>query len=131
MTQTLHAVVLFAHGSRDPLWSRPIQAVALRMQERQPGVPVRCAYLELTEPDLGAAVHELAADGVTSITVVPMFLGVGRHARQDLPELVRELALRYPQVQFDLQPAIGEHPLVVDLMATIALDQHRPETRRS
>ena len=129
MKQPLHAVILFAHGSRDPLWSRPIQAIAARMLELQPQVPVRCAYLELTEPDLGAAVHELAAGGVTSITVVPMFLGVGRHARHDLPELVRELAVRHPHLRLDLQPAIGEHPLVVDLMATIALEQHRPETR--
>ena len=126
MTKSIHAVVLFAHGSRDPLWSRPIQAIAARMQVLQPGVPVRCAYLELTEPDLGTAVRELAADGVTSITVVPMFLGVGRHARQDLPELVRGLIVLHPQVRIDLQPAIGEHPQVVDLMATIALEECRP-----
>jgi hypothetical protein len=29
------AVVLFAHGSRDPLWSRPIEAIALRMAALQ------------------------------------------------------------------------------------------------
>jgi sirohydrochlorin ferrochelatase len=28
-------VVLFAHGSRDPLWSRPIEAIALRMAALQ------------------------------------------------------------------------------------------------
>jgi len=27
-------------------------------------------------------------NGVNHITIVPMFLGVGRHAREDLPELV-------------------------------------------
>ena len=27
-----HATVLFAHGSRDPLWRAPIEAVAARMQ---------------------------------------------------------------------------------------------------
>jgi sirohydrochlorin cobaltochelatase len=117
----MHAVVLFAHGSRDPLWSRPIQAIAARMQALAPAVPVRCAYLELTEPDLATVVLALAADGATSVSVVPMFLGVGRHARHDLPELVRALAIQHPHVRLDLQPAIGEHPLVVDLMARIAL----------
>ncbi len=123
MSTTRRAVVLFAHGSRDPLWSRPIEAVAARMREREPDVPVRCAYLELMAPELGATVQELASCGATAITVVPMFLGVGRHARHDLPELVRALALSHPAVRIDLRPAIGEHPEVVELMAGIALAQ--------
>ena len=119
----LHAVVLFAHGSRDPLWSQPIQAIAARMRELRPTVPVHCAYLELTEPDLATAVGALADQGARSITVVPMFLGVGRHARQDLPELVRALAILHPQLKVDLQPAIGENPMVIDLIANLALGE--------
>jgi sirohydrochlorin cobaltochelatase len=121
MSTPARAVVLFAHGSRDPLWSRPIEAIAARMRERQPDVPVRCAYLELMAPDLVAAVKDLALSGVQNVTVVPMFLGVGRHARNDLPELVRGLAVSHPGIQLDLRPAIGEHPQVVELMARLAL----------
>lgn len=115
------AVVLFAHGSRDPLWSRPIEAIAGRMAAMQPDVPVLCAYLELMQPDLAGAVQTLAESGARQVRVVPMFLGVGKHARQDLPALVRELEARYPDLTFHLEPAIGEHPQVVDLMARIAL----------
>lgn len=54
-----------------------------------------------------------------------MFLGVGRHAREDLPVLVDALRVRYPQVRFDVLCAIGENDTVLDLMATIALtDAH-------
>ena len=115
------AVVLFAHGSRDPLWSRPIEAIARRMAALQPGVPVRCAYLELMQPDLAGAVQTLAEAGAQHVRIVPMFLGVGKHARQDLPALVLELQARHPHLAFQLEPAIGEHPQVVDLMARIAL----------
>jgi sirohydrochlorin cobaltochelatase len=52
-----------------------------------------------------------------------MFLGVGRHAREDLPRLVEDLIKAYPQVQFELLPAIGEHPAMTLLMAEIAADQ--------
>lgn len=123
MKTSPRAVILFAHGSRDPLWSRPIEAIAARMRERQADVPVRCAYLELMAPDLGAAVHDLALAGVQNVTVVPMFLGVGRHARHDLPELVHGLALSYPGIRFDLRTAIGENPQVVELMARLALSE--------
>ena len=49
-----------------------------------------------------------------------MFLGVGRHAREDLPEIVRGLTEAYPQMRFELVPAIGEHPAMTALMAQIA-----------
>ncbi len=117
----IRATILFAHGSRDPLWSRPVEAVAQRMRELDPGVRVQCAYLELMQPDLNGVVGEFAAAGCTAIVVIPMFLGVGRHAREDLPALVRALAGAHPGVDIALQPAVGENPRVVDLLARIAL----------
>lgn len=113
-------VVLFAHGSRDPLWRLPIDAVALHMTERWPGISVACAFLELTTPDLASTVEALMMQGKTHVRIVPMFLGVGRHAREDLPQLVSELVEAYPQVRFELLPAIGEHPDMTRLMGEIA-----------
>jgi sirohydrochlorin cobaltochelatase len=113
--------ILFGHGSRDPLWRQPIEAVARHIQTIAPEVHVRCAYLELTVPDLPATAAELAALGVMSITVVPMFLGVGRHARDDLPLIMAELQVNHPHIAFDLKPAIGEDVQMIALMAQIAL----------
>ena len=114
------AVVLFGHGSRDPLWRKPIEAVAERMRAESPTVPVACAYLELTEPALPETVGLLATHGARTVRIVPMFLGVGRHAREDLPALVQELRVQHPAIAFDLQPSIGEHPAMLALMADIA-----------
>ncbi len=116
----MRGYILFAHGSRDPLWRAPIEAVAERMKLhlRQPA-QVACAYLELMEPDLYACVADMAGQGVRDITIVPMFLGQGRHAREDLPKLMAALQAQYPHLQFDLQPAIGEDPRVVDSLARL------------
>jgi len=116
------AIILLGHGSRDPLWRQPIEAVAVRLAQRRPDVPVRCAYMELEQPDLAAAATELAAAGATQITVVPMFLGTGKHARNDLPGLVEGLRQAHPSVQFTLQRAVGEDPRLLDLLVTIALE---------
>lgn len=116
-------VILFAHGSRDPLWRLPIDAVAQQMQTRWPDMPVECAFLELTTPDLATTVERMMTRGLTHLRIVPMFLGVGRHAREDLPQLVAELSEGYPQMQFELLPAIGEHPAMTALMADIAAGQ--------
>lgn len=115
-------IVLFAHGSRDPLWRVPIEAVRERMALQHPHLPVCCAYLELCEPDLAQAVGELLAQGVSHVTVVPMFLGTGRHAREDLPRLVADLHQRHPGVAFALQGPVGEDPRMTALMAAIAAE---------
>jgi len=117
-----HGIILFGHGSRDPLWCKPIEAVATRIGHLQPEVQVRCAYLELSTPDLPTCASELIALGARFVRVVPMFLGTGRHAREDLPVLVEALRVQYPDVQFSVQVAMGEHPAVLDLMARLALD---------
>ncbi len=116
-------VILFAHGSRDPLWRLPIDAVAQAMRARWPDLAVACAFLELTAPDLPTVVDNLMMQGKTHLRIVPMFLGVGRHAREDLPKLVADLVEAYPQVRFELLPAIGEHPAMTTLMAEIAASE--------
>lgn len=117
----MHATILFGHGSRDPAWRKPIDSVAERMLEIAPQSCVRCAFLELTEPDLASVTADLIATEVKHITIVPMFLGVGRHAREDLPVLVTELQLTYPTVRFILRPSLGEDPRVVEMLARLSL----------
>jgi sirohydrochlorin cobaltochelatase len=116
------AVVLFAHGSRDPLWHKPMEAVAAQMVSGQPELSVRCAYLELSQPDLASACQDLLDTGIQHIAVVPLFLGVGRHAREDLPLLVDQLRAQHPTVVFELRPAVGEDQRLIHLLAAIAAE---------
>lgn len=117
------SLIFFAHGSRDPLWHQPVQAIAQHARKLDPLTPVRCAFLELTQPDLPTCVAELAVEGIQSITVVPLFLGVGKHAREDLPLIVAGLKSLYPSITFDLRPAIGEDDRLVEFIAQMALNQ--------
>ena len=114
------AVILFAHGSRDPLWKRPIEAVAERLRTLRPQTAVACAYLELDTPDLADAANDLVLSGIRQLTVLPMFLGIGRHARDDLPLLVQALRRAHPELEIKLRSAVGEDERVLDLLARIA-----------
>jgi len=117
-----HGVVLFAHGSRDLRWREPVEAVAALAARLDPAVQVRCAYLELAAPDLRTAVDDLARDGVQSLDLLPLFLGVGKHLREDLPRLLAELRSAHPAVTITLRPAVGEMPEVMELLARIAVN---------
>lgn len=117
----LHAIILLAHGSRDPLWRLPIEAVALRIAALSPETPVACAYIEHTEPSLEQAAAQLVDHGAGHITVFPLFLGMGKHARADVPELIASLQARYPELQVRLLPSAGEIPELIDSLARAAL----------
>jgi sirohydrochlorin cobaltochelatase len=51
-----------------------------------------------------------------------MFLGSGKHVREDLPVLVEALRHAHPALHFELRAAIGDDPQVLDLLARLALD---------
>jgi sirohydrochlorin cobaltochelatase len=114
------AIILFGHGSRDPLWRLPMETVAARLRAMEPDRPVRCAFLELDSPTLPEAVAEVVGQGARDITIVPMFLGTGRHAREDLPRLLWQLKAEHPHVAFSLQKSVGEDGRVIELIARIA-----------
>jgi sirohydrochlorin cobaltochelatase len=107
-------IVLFAHGSRDPEWSRPFERIASLLSKN---FLVRVAYLELMRPSLDEAVASLAAAGVQSIRVVPVFLGHGGHVKEDLPKLVAAAGTRHPGLKLVLEKPIGEQPAVIEAIA--------------
>jgi sirohydrochlorin cobaltochelatase len=115
------AVILFGHGSRDPAWSQCMLAVRDRILALAPGIAVECAYLELMQPTLDDAVAAHVRGGASHIRVLPMFFGVGRHVREDLPLMVDTLRRTYPAISLAVDSAIGENAEVVQLLAELAI----------
>lgn len=113
MTRSL---VLFAHGARAASWAAPFERLKGLAQARLPDVPVSLAFLELMEPRLPEHVAALAAQGTTSVTIVPVFLGQGGHLLRDLPLMVEELRASLPQVSITVAGAVGEDPGVLAAM---------------
>jgi sirohydrochlorin cobaltochelatase len=105
-------LILFAHGSRDPEWARPFEAIAATLAKD--GFVVRTAFLELMRPTLAEALAELVALKVGAVRIVPVFLGAGGHVKQDLPRLVMEAN---PPLKVTIDPPIGEQDAVVRAIA--------------
>ena len=122
----MRAVIVFAHGSRDPLWRTPVEAVAATVRKRDPQALSCCAYLELCEPSLPQAAQHMLDAGASDIRVLPLFFGMGKHAREDLPVLMSELRDQHPGVRFTLLPTAGENPRLTQLLADMALEAPAP-----
>ncbi|MBL8515263.1 MAG: CbiX/SirB N-terminal domain-containing protein [Betaproteobacteria bacterium] len=110
------ALLLFAHGSSDPAWARPFEALRDRVAAREPGRAIALAYLERMHPSFDEAVDTLNAQGVTRISVAPLFLAPGGHVREDLPRLI-EAARARTGIVFDLRSVLGESDAMLDAMA--------------
>ena len=111
------ALVLFAHGARAASWAAPFERLRDLTQARTPEVRVALAFLELMTPRLPELVAELTADGVTQITVVPVFLGQGGHVLRDLPLMVEQLRLDHPQATINVVEAAGENAAVLNALS--------------
>lgn len=115
------ALILFAHGARDPEWAAPLQRVRAAVQARCPGQAVALAFLEFMEPNLLDCCADLIAGGAGRIVILPMFIAQGGHLKRDLPQMVDALRLRHGQTEFVLASAVGESEIVVNAMAESAL----------
>jgi sirohydrochlorin ferrochelatase len=78
------AVLLLSHGSRDPraeyVVGELVSAVAVGT-----GITVRAAHLGFAAPTAAVALRRLAADGFTSVRVVPLLFTPGYHLTHDVP----------------------------------------------
>ncbi len=113
------AIILFAHGAREPEWALPFER--LRDRLRASGLRVEIAYLSSMRPPLEEAVATLARQGATRVTIVPMFLAQGGHLKADLPRMVADIRSMHPTTELAITPALGEAPEMLDAMAAWVL----------
>ena len=111
------ALVLFAHGARDPEWALPFQRIRRTVAAKRAGTAVELAFHESMEPTLAAAAAKLAAAGHQRIVVAPLFMAQGSHLKRDLPRIIDALRAEHPGTAFDLLPAIGEVDAVLDAIS--------------
>ena len=117
------ALVLFAHGSRDPKWAEPFKAIQALIRAQAPDIPVELAFLELMQPGIQECLSVLAKQGVKRISVVPIFLAAGRHLREDLPALIDPIQKQFPDLEIIVSTPIGDIPEFQAAIAKLALAQ--------
>lgn len=102
------ALILFAHGARDPEWRLPFEKIQRKIAVRRPDLTVELAFLEIMQPPLPEAVARLSDAGHTHLIVAPMFMAQGGHLKQDLRQMMDGLRDRYPAITMEMLPAVGD-----------------------
>jgi sirohydrochlorin ferrochelatase len=110
------ALLLIAHGSRQEEANADLHHAVAQLRERGYAVVV-ASFLELAEPGIEAGGARCVEQGAERVILVPYFLSAGVHVRRDLAEARARLAARFPAVEFRLAEPLGQHPLLLDVVA--------------
>jgi sirohydrochlorin ferrochelatase len=130
MASNSTAIVLFAHGSSVPEANTSVALLAEEVS-REAQRPVLCAFLELAQPDLEAAVERAVGAGARRVIVVPYFLTLGLHAGRDLPRLIEQQRRRFPNVEItaarSLEGSPGLAQLIIQRVRDVLPSEEKPE----
>ncbi|AXL88491.1 sirohydrochlorin chelatase [Streptomyces sp. CB09001] len=107
-TGGIPALVVVAHGSRDPRALSTVRALLDRVRALRPALPVHLGHVELNEPLLP---DTLTALGDGAAVLVPLLLSRGHHVKRDIPELAAASPARTR-----VAAPLGPHPLLVDAL---------------
>ncbi|WP_225849347.1 sirohydrochlorin chelatase [Streptomyces sp. HPF1205] len=116
------ALLVIAHGSRDPRHAATVRALTRRVALARPGLRVETAFLDFCTPSVPAAARRLAAEGVRDTVALPLLLTRAFHAKADIPAVLRECAAALPSLRLRTADVLGPSPLL-----TAALERRLAE----
>lgn len=106
------ALIVFGHGSRDPLSAETLEGLRERLRSALPGMEVELAYLEFLKPTFAECASVLWQRGCGNIAVMPAFVAEGEHLRRELPRLAEQARSGRQGLSIILLPAMGDLPEV-------------------
>lgn len=100
-------VVLVDHGSKKKASNDMLEAFAELYKATSGRDLVEVAHMEIVEPSIPTALGKCVERGAQEIVVAPYFLSPGRHIQKDIPKIVSDAALQYPEVNIEIAEPIG------------------------
>lgn len=113
---TAPALVILAHGSRDPRSAATVHALADHLRELRDDLRIETSFLDHCPPSPFQVFEKLIADGVEEAVVVPLLLSGAYHARVDVPAVIDEARNRYPDLKVLASDVLGYDESLLDVL---------------
>src|SRR3954452_22961904 len=107
------ALVVIAHGSRDPRHAATVHALVRRVRSLRPGLRVETGFLDFNVPSAQGVLESLAAEGVRDVVALPLLLTRAFHAKADIPAVLRESS---PRLRIRQAEVLGPSPLLLSAL---------------
>ncbi|WP_404349208.1 sirohydrochlorin chelatase [Sutcliffiella horikoshii] len=113
------AILYVGHGTRSKKGAEEAKEFLKRVIGRVDAPIQEISFLELTEPFIPEGFERCVEKGATEITVVPIFLLTAGHIKEDIPEALEPLRVKYPEVRVEIAPAFGVQKRIVDAISEL------------
>lgn len=110
------AILLMAHGSRVAEANQAAYEIAEMIRASSEFEIVEVAFREMHPPNIQEAIDRCVAQGAARILLMPYFLFVGAHVREDLPAEMTVAQARYPQIEFAMGNHLGAHRKLAEIV---------------
>jgi len=112
----MKGVLVIAHGSRAKETEATLEAVLTIVKTKKPETVIECAFMEFSDRTIEKGLSALVAGGVTEIMIVPYFLFMGIHMKEDIPDMVAACAANYPGVVITMGEPLGADERLADIL---------------
>jgi len=107
-----NAVLLIGHGTRSEKGIEEFMYYVDGLSD-EIDVPIYHAFLEHETPEVSVALEQMYADGITRIIVLPVFLFVGVHIMNDLPQIFGDFLQNHHDVDIQMLPYLHKADFLV------------------
>ena len=112
----MKGVLVIAHGSREKGTGATLESVLSMVKAKLPDTVIEYAFMEFSERTVEKGVSALAAKAVTEIKIVPYFLFMGIHMKEDIPNTVAECAACFPGIKITMGEPLGVDERLADIL---------------
>lgn len=112
----MQGILVVAHGSRVVETEETLVSLLNIVREKMPDCRIEHAFMEFSERTLEKGIAALVSQNVTEIKVVPYFLFMGVHLREDIPTMIRECMASHPEINVTMGAPLGDDPRLADIL---------------
>ncbi|MEI8408677.1 MULTISPECIES: sirohydrochlorin chelatase [unclassified Kribbella] len=113
---TAPALVILAHGSRDPRSAATVHALVKCLRDMRDDLRIEASFLDHCPPTPYQVIGKLAAEGVEEVVILPLLLSSAYHARIDVPAVVDEARSRFPSLRIIASDVLGYDESLLDVL---------------
>ncbi len=119
MLDSKKRLILVVHGSRDPAWLLPFKKLEHILKEEMGEHTVRLACMQFVSPSIEETGEEAVKGGIFNLSFLPLFMSTGGHVERDIPVKIKSLREKWPELNIEILPPLGEHPKFIQLVREI------------
>ncbi len=118
------ALILMPHGSQNSAWIAPFRRMTEELRADLGRDAVHLAFMKNARPTLMEAAREIiTVTPLRRCRVLPLFMSQGAHFFEDIPRQIAEVKTAFPELEIELMPSVGLHPLFTELVRRIAREE--------